>query len=77
MPSYTGQNVVDFVLLIVGQFFIAVLAIRAFAHWAKAEWGAMLGFLLSGIPVAIAVYKPDWMVAFFTKMGELFFTTGA
>lgn len=46
------------VLLILGNVFIIVLAVRAFGSWAKKEWGEFVSLLLGAILVGGIIYFP-------------------
>lgn len=55
----SGVELKDWILLVAGNVFIVVLAVRAVGYYAKREWGEMLGHLVAGIIVAGLVYATD------------------
>ncbi|MFD7553565.1 hypothetical protein ACFV9E_03365 [Streptomyces sp. NPDC059835] len=65
-----GQNpLVSWILTIVGSLFVAVLAVRAFGHWAKKEWGALITHTIGGAVVAFFVFNSDQAVTILKMIG--------
>ncbi|MFI0742470.1 TcpD family membrane protein [Streptomyces sp. NPDC021100] len=55
----TGNDLKTAILTVVGNLFVAVLAVRAFGHWAKREWGAMVTHILGGAVVGFIIWEPQ------------------
>ncbi|GHF44195.1 hypothetical protein GCM10010218_26890 [Streptomyces mashuensis] len=54
-----GAALKSWVFLIAGNIFLIVLAVRAIGHYAKREWGELLGHFMAGVVVAGFVFAPD------------------
>ncbi|ARZ69188.1 MULTISPECIES: hypothetical protein [Streptomyces] len=55
----SGAELKSWVFLIAGNIFLIILAVRAIGHYAKREWGELLGHFLAGVVVAGFVFAPD------------------
>ncbi|MFJ3673663.1 hypothetical protein ACIPSE_45200 [Streptomyces sp. NPDC090106] len=55
----TGDELKDWILIVVGNLFSAFLAIRAFGHFVKKEWGEMVTMGVGAVFVAALVWFPD------------------
>ncbi|MEU8580536.1 hypothetical protein [Streptomyces abikoensis] len=55
----TGAELQSWVLLVAGNIFLIVLAVRAIGHYAKREWGELLGHFVAGVVVAGFVFASD------------------
>lgn len=69
----TGVDFKNAVLLLAGNIFIIVLAVRMLGHYAKREWGEMVASLIGAIIVAFIVYANDAAVALLKRVGEMIF----
>ncbi|MFI9005523.1 MULTISPECIES: hypothetical protein [Streptomyces] len=54
----TGESLKTWVLLVVGNIFIAFLAIRAVGHFIKKEWGEMVSLLVAAVFVGGIIWAP-------------------
>jgi uncharacterized membrane protein (DUF2068 family) len=52
------------VLIILGNVFIIILALRALGSWAKKEWGEFATLIVSSIVIAGIIYFPNQAVEF-------------
>lgn len=68
----TGAGFKDWVLVILGNIFVVILAIRAVGYYARREWGEMTAHLLGGVLVAAIVYFPDQIVTLLKTVWGLF-----
>ncbi|MFI1621865.1 TcpD family membrane protein [Streptomyces lydicus] len=57
-----GADLKTWVLVIVGNVFIAVLAIRMLGHYAKREWGDMVTSFIGAVILAGIIYFPDGFI---------------
>ncbi|MEO3976775.1 hypothetical protein [Streptomyces sp. CAU 1734] len=68
-----GENeLVSWILAIVGSLFVAVLAVRAFGHWMKKEWGALITHIVGGAVVAVMIFTPQQAVTILRFIGGKF-----
>ena len=67
-----GAAAKDWVLLIGGNVFIIILVVRGLAHYAKKEWGELIGFLGASIVVASFVYFPTQTIDFIKQILKFF-----
>ncbi len=61
----TGKDLKDWVILIAGNVFIVIMAVRAIGYYAKREWGELIGHLMAAVVIAGLVYAPDAAVSLF------------
>jgi hypothetical protein len=52
----TGADFKDWVLVIAGNIFIAILVLRSIGHYFKREWGELFGHLAAGVLVGGLIY---------------------
>ncbi|MEV6421848.1 hypothetical protein [Streptomyces sp. NPDC051662] len=64
-----NNALVSWILAIVGSLFVAVLAVRAFGHWAKKEWGALITHTVGGAVVAFFVFSSAQAVTILKTVG--------
>ncbi|GGU39358.1 MULTISPECIES: hypothetical protein [Streptomyces] len=65
-----GDNaLVTWILAVVGSLFAAVLAVRAFGHWFKKEWGALISHIVGGAVVAVMIFTPTLAVTILKSVG--------
>ena len=55
----SGAVLKVWVFLIAGNAFLIILAVRAIGHYAKREWGELIGHILAGVVVAGFVFATD------------------
>ncbi len=67
-----GAALRDWVLLVAGNIFMLLLAARAVGHFAKREWGEMIGMGVAAVFVAGFVYFPDQSIGFFQDIWQTF-----
>jgi len=60
--TFTGQAVKTAILLILGNVFIVLLAVRAVGAWARKEWGELVALVVGAVVVAGFIYFPDQIV---------------
>ena len=65
-----GNGLVSWALAIVGSLFGLVLGVRAFGHWAKKEWGALITHIAGAAVVAYMVFSPDQAVTVLKLIGS-------
>ncbi|MHA7957164.1 hypothetical protein ACX9I7_05325 [Streptomyces sp. L500] len=53
----TGAELQTWVIMVAGNIFLIVLAVRAVGHYAKREWGELLGHFVAGVVVAGFVFS--------------------
>lgn len=70
---FTGEDFKTAVLLILGNIFIIILAVRTLGHWMKREWGEMTAHIVGAILVAFVVYAPDTAVSLLNRAAETIF----
>ncbi|MFF0052587.1 hypothetical protein [Streptomyces sp. NPDC005498] len=58
-PLTDGSDLKAWVLLVVGNLFAAWLAVRAFRHFVKDDWGGMITMAVGAVFVAGLVWFPD------------------
>lgn len=71
--TYTGQEILDWVIAIVGNLFLIVLVVKALQYFAKAEWGEFIGLLIAGVLLGSFIWMPEQTTAFFRYIAGLFF----
>ncbi|MFE0654368.1 hypothetical protein ACFVZH_38120 [Streptomyces sp. NPDC059534] len=68
----TGAALKDWVLVVVGNLFMAFLAIRAVGHFIKKEWGEMVTLAVAAVFVGAIVWAPavvkDMLVGVWNKV---------
>ncbi|GLF98286.1 hypothetical protein [Streptomyces yaizuensis] len=64
-----NNALVSWILAIVGSLFVAVLAVRAFGHWAKKEHGALITHIVGGAVVAFFVFSSAQAVNILKSVG--------
>ncbi len=52
----TGADFKDWVLVIAGNIFIAILVLRSIGHYFKREWGELFGHIAAGVLVGGLIY---------------------
>lgn len=57
-PLTDGADLKEWVLLVVGNLFAAWLAVRAFRHFVKDDWGGMITMSVGAVFVAGLVWFP-------------------
>lgn len=70
--NITGTGLRDAVLVVLGNVFVIILAVRAVGYYAKREWGEMVVHLVGGVVVAAIVYFPDSVVTLLKNLWNLF-----
>ncbi|MFJ4679161.1 hypothetical protein [Kitasatospora sp. NPDC088783] len=65
-----GNDLVTWIKTLVGTLFGAVLAVRAFQHWAKKEWGAFITFVVGGAVAALMIFQTDQAIAILKFLGD-------
>ncbi|MFF6852751.1 hypothetical protein [Streptomyces antimycoticus] len=58
-PLTTGAELKDWILIITGNVFFAILAMRATGHFLKKEWGEMVTMGVAAVFVAAVIWYPD------------------
>lgn len=71
IAQITGSEVMDWILAILGNLFLAFLAIRIIAAWMKDEWGKGIGILVGGLLVAAIIYLPEQFKNFLLGLWKL------
>lgn len=61
---FTGAELKDWVIIVAGNIFIVILVVRAVSHFAKREWGELLGTVLIAIFIGWIVYSTDTFIGF-------------
>ncbi|MET9365793.1 hypothetical protein ABZX93_33460 [Streptomyces sp. NPDC006632] len=56
------------VFLIAGNIFLIVLVVRAIGHYAKREWGDLIGHVIAGVVVAGFVFATDTTKGMFIEI---------
>ncbi|MFK0296630.1 hypothetical protein ACIQU6_40020 [Streptomyces sp. NPDC090442] len=62
----TGSQLKDWILIVVGNLFVAFLALRALGHFLKKEWGEMVTLFVAAVAVAAVIWAPDTVKALLT-----------
>ncbi|WP_432094913.1 hypothetical protein [Streptomyces sp. bgisy100] len=60
-----GSDLKKWILLIAGNVFIVILAVRGIGYYAKREWGELIGHLMAAVVIAGIVYAPNVAVDMF------------
>ncbi|MEU2086528.1 hypothetical protein ABZ569_32235 [Streptomyces albus] len=71
-PLTDGADLKTWVLVIVGNLFIAVLAVRLLGHYAKREWGDMVTNLIGAVILVGVIYFPDSFVSLLKALWQKF-----
>ncbi|MEU5430780.1 hypothetical protein AB0H73_34980 [Streptomyces olivoreticuli] len=66
----TGNELKTAILTVVGNLFVAVLAVRAFGHWAKNEWGAMVTHILGAAVVGFIIWDSQKAIEVLKFIGQ-------
>lgn len=66
----TGNELKTAILAVIGNLFVAVLAVRAFGHWAKKEWGQMITHILGAAVVALIIWETEKATGMLKFIGE-------
>lgn len=61
---FTGAELKDWIIILAGNIFIVILVVRAVSHFAKREWGELLGTILIAIFIGWIVYSTDTFINF-------------
>ncbi|MER7112252.1 hypothetical protein [Streptomyces sp. NPDC000229] len=69
-PLTDGTQLKDWVLLIAGNIFIVILAVRGIGYYAKREWGELIGHLMAAVVIAGIVYAPNVAIGLFRGIWE-------
>ncbi|WP_030209260.1 hypothetical protein [Streptomyces sp. NRRL S-87] len=54
-----GASLLGWTKTIAGNVFLIILLVRAVMHYAKREWGEMIGHIIAGVIVAGFVFATD------------------
>lgn len=68
----TGEGLKDAILVILGNIFIIILAVRAVSYYAKREWGDLITHVAAGILIAAIIYFPDQVVSLLKSLWSAF-----
>lgn len=71
-PLTDGADLKTWVLVIVGNIFIAVLAVRLLGHYAKREWGDLVTNLIAAVVLVGIIYFPDQFVSVLKLLWQKF-----
>ncbi|WP_199550307.1 TcpD family membrane protein [Streptomyces sp. N35] len=66
----TGSPIKTLVLLVLGNLFVAMLAVRVIGHWMKSEWGKLVTTLAGAALVAFVVWAPESAVNLLKSLGN-------
>lgn len=55
----TGADLKNWILIVVGNLFAALLAVRALGHLLKREWGEMVTLFVAAVAVGAVIWSPD------------------
>ncbi|OEJ20884.1 hypothetical protein [Streptomyces subrutilus] len=55
----TGAELYSWIAIIAGNIFLIVLIVRAVGHYAKREWGELVGHVITGVIVAGFVFATE------------------
>ncbi|MET8703659.1 TcpD family membrane protein [Kitasatospora sp. NPDC004723] len=58
-----GSALKTWLLIIIGNFFIILIAARGVGHFMKQQWGELITMIVAGVVVAGFVYFPDTAIA--------------
>lgn len=72
----TGAELRDWVLLIAGNIFMVILAVRSVGHFAKREWGEFTGMLLAAVVVAGIIWFPTQTIELFRQIWQTLLGNG-
>ncbi|MGI5353548.1 hypothetical protein ACQEU8_36050 [Streptomyces sp. CA-250714] len=64
----SGADLKTWVFLIAGNIFLIVLVVRAIGHYAKREWGDLIGHIIAGVVVAGFVFATDTTKTMFVEI---------
>ncbi|MFE9701699.1 hypothetical protein [Streptomyces sp. NRRL S-920] len=64
----SGADLKTWVFLIAGNIFLIILVVRAIGHYAKREWGELIGHVITGILVAGFVFATDTTKTMFVEI---------
>lgn len=68
-----GVALKDWVLLILGNVLLIIIAVRAVGYFAKREWGELVTHLVAAIIVGAIVYLPDQSINAIKQISGLLF----
>lgn len=69
---FTGTDFKAMALIVIGNVFIVVLAVRAFGSWMKQQWGELIATVVGAILVAGFVYFPDQAIGLLQNLWKTF-----
>lgn len=72
----TGTDLKDWVLLLAGNIFVVILAVRSVGYFAKREWGEFTGMIIAAVLVAGFVYFPDQAISVLKQVWQTFLGEG-
>jgi hypothetical protein len=58
-PLTTGAELKDWILVVAGNVFAALLAVRGLGHFLKKEWGEMVTLAVAAVFVGALIWYPD------------------
>lgn len=59
----TGSDLKTWILIVAGNLFVAILAIRAIGHFMKKDWGEMITLFVAAVFVGAVIWFPDGVKA--------------
>lgn len=65
-PLTTGADLKNWILIVGGNVFIAILAVRAIGYFIKDDWGKMITLVVGAVFVGACVWAPDAVQGFLT-----------
>ena len=68
----TGNAFKTWALLLVGNVFLVVLAVRAVGSWMKKEWGEFVALIVGAVVVVGFVYFPDQTILLLQNIWKTF-----
>lgn len=72
ITGITGDAFKDWVIAILGNIFIIIMAVRMVGHYTKREWGELIGNVIMAVIVAAIVYMPDQFIGLLRGVWNLF-----
>ncbi|MFC8875587.1 hypothetical protein [Streptomyces ardesiacus] len=64
----SGADLKTWVFLIAGNIFLIVLVVRSIGHYAKREWGDLIGHIIAGVVVAGFVFATETTKTMFVEI---------
>ncbi len=70
MKNYTGNELLDWVITIAGNMYIAIALLRSLHYWGSEKYGSLALFLSTGSIVACCIWLNEQTINFLKFVGS-------